>query len=81
MRFVSVCILAIFVGTLLANTLGEAMASMIISSFGAASFEFMIHPLSAYVLCPIILICSVLIAMIIGTSSVRSINISENIKE
>lgn len=80
-RFVSVCILAIFVGTLLANTLGEAMASMIISSFGAASFEFMIHPLSAYVLCPIILICSVLIAMIIGTSSVRSINISENIKE
>ncbi|WP_203364311.1 FtsX-like permease family protein [Bacillus sp. REN10] len=80
-RSVFVLIAGIVLGTLLANTLGEILASAVISSFGASSFEFVVSPLSAYLLCPMMMICSVLIATIIGTSRAGEIKISENIKE
>ncbi|OXS76342.1 ABC transporter permease [Lysinibacillus sp. KCTC 33748] len=80
-RAVFVSIIGIIVGAILANTLGEVLAGAVISSFGASSFSFSINPLSAYVLCPLLMICSVLITTIIGTSSAGKIKISENIKE
>lgn len=80
-RSVFVLIVGVVLGTLLANTLGEVLASMVISSFGASSFQFIVNPISAYLLSPLMLICSVLIATIIGTSSAGKIKISENIKE
>ncbi|MDQ0177315.1 ABC transporter permease [Bacillus chungangensis] len=80
-RSVFVLIVGIVFGTLLANTLGEVLASAVISSFGASSFKFVVHPLSAYLICPLMMICSVLIATIIGTSNAGRIKISENIKE
>ena len=80
-RSVFVLIIGIVFGTLLANSLGEVLASAVISSFGAASFKFVVNPLSAYLLCPLMMICSVLIATIIGTSSAGQIKISENMKE
>lgn len=76
-----VSMIGIIAGTLLANTLGEMLAGAVISSFGATSFSFSINPLTAYVLCPLLMICSVLITTIIGTSGVGKIKISENIKE
>ncbi|TCS94145.1 ABC transporter permease [Hazenella coriacea] len=80
-RSVFVLIVGIVLGTLLANTLGEILASAVISSFGASSFKFVVNPLSAYLLCPLMMICSVLIATMIGTSSAGQIKISENMKE
>ncbi|GIN23076.1 ABC transporter permease [Siminovitchia fordii] len=80
-RSVFVLIVGIVFGTLLANSLGEVLASAVISWFGAASFKFVVNPLSAYLLCPLMMICSVLIATIIGTSSAGQIKISENMKE
>jgi len=80
-RALFVSIIGIIVGTLLANTFGEILAGAVISSFGATSFSFSINPLTAYVLCPLLMICSVLITTIIGTSGVGKIKISENIKE
>ena len=80
-RSVFVLIIGIVLGTLLANTLGEGLAGAVITSFGASSFKFSVNPLSAYVLCPLMMICSVLIATIIGTSGAGKIKISENIKE
>ena len=80
-RSVFVLIIGIVLGTLLANTLGEVLAGMVISSFGASSFKFVVNPLSAYLLCPLMMICSVLIATIIGTVGAGQIKISENIKE
>ncbi|MCX8130874.1 MAG: ABC transporter permease [Clostridia bacterium] len=76
-----VLVAGIVLGTLLANTLGEVLAGKVISSFGALSFKFAVNPLSAYLLSPLLMICSVLIATIIGTSGVGQIKISENIKE
>ncbi|MEY9977910.1 ABC transporter permease [Lysinibacillus sp. RC79] len=80
-RAAFVSIIGIVLGTLLANTLGEVLAGAVITSFGASSFSFSVNPLSAYVLCPLMMVCSVLITTIIGTSGAGKIKISENIKE
>ncbi len=80
-RSVFVLIVGIVLGTLLANTLGEVLAGMVISSFGASSFKFVVNPLTAYLLCPLMMVASVLSATMIGTSGAGKIKISENIKE
>ncbi|WP_058302928.1 ABC transporter permease [Gorillibacterium timonense] len=80
-RSVFVLLVGILLGTLLANTLGERLAGAVISSFGAASFTFAIHPLTAYGLYPLLMIGTVLIATRIGTASVSRTRIAEHIKE
>ncbi len=80
-RSVFVLIAGVVSGTLLANTLGELLARAVISSFGAASFRFTVNPLPAYLLCPVMMACSVLIAAMIGVSGAGQIKISPNIKE
>ncbi|RDU37148.1 ABC transporter permease [Neobacillus piezotolerans] len=80
-RSVFVLIIGIFLGTLLANTLGEMLAGAVISSFGASTFNFEVNPLSAYLISPLMMICVVLFATVIGTTRTGQINISENIKE
>lgn len=79
-RSVFVLIIGIVLGTLLANTLGETLAGAIISSFGADSFKFTVNPLSAYLLCPLMMGCAVLLATLGGTSGAGKISISQNIK-
>ncbi len=80
-RSVFVLIIGIVLGTLLANTLGELLAGAVISSFGASTFTFAIHPLSAYLLIPLLMIGSVLIATIIGLTGAGQITISRNMRE
>ncbi|MGE7839416.1 ABC transporter permease [Lysinibacillus sp. NPDC093712] len=80
-RSLFVLMIGIVVGTVLANTLGGLLAGAVISSFGASSFTFSVNPLAAYLLCPLLMACSVLIATIISTSGAGKIKISENIKE
>ncbi|MEC0370088.1 ABC transporter permease [Paenibacillus chibensis] len=79
-RSVVVLIAGLILGTLLANTLGELLARTVISSFGASTFTFAIHPLSAYLLIPLMMIGSVLIATIIGLTGAGQIKISESMK-
>lgn len=79
-RSVFVLIVGIFLGTLLSNTLGEVLAGVLISSFGASSFNFTVNPITAYLLSPLMMIFAVLISTIIGTSGAGKIKISENIK-
>jgi putative ABC transport system permease protein len=80
-RFLLVLLVGIALGTVLANTLGEFLAGSVIASFGATSFQFVINPLSAYLLCPLAMGCAVLFAAILGASGVEKIKISEHIKE
>ncbi|MEC0201827.1 ABC transporter permease [Paenibacillus lautus] len=80
-RLVFVLVVGIVLGTLLANTLGEMLAGAVISSFGASTFHFAVHPLSAYLYSPLMMIASVLIATIIGISGAGKIKISEYMKE
>lgn len=80
-RSIFVLTIGVLLGTLLANTLGEALGGMVISSFGASSFKFMINPVSAYLLCPLMMVCAVLIGATFGTKGAGQIKISENLKE
>ena len=79
-RSIFVLFVGIVLGTILANTLGEMLAGIAISAFGASSFEFEIHSLKTYLLSPLLMMCTVLIATSIGTSGAGRIKISENIK-
>jgi putative ABC transport system permease protein len=80
-RSAFVLIIGIFLGTILANTLGEALAGRVIAMFGASSFEFVTNPHLAYLFCPLMMACAVLVATILGTSDAGRIQISANIKE
>ncbi|MGN7478273.1 FtsX-like permease family protein [Solibacillus silvestris] len=79
-RSVVVLFIGIVLGTILANTVGEMLAGVIISSFGVDSFKFSVNPLSAYILSPLIMLFAVLIATFGGISGAGQIKISENIK-
>lgn len=80
-RSIFVLLVGIFLGTLLANTLGEKLAGLVIASFGASSFEFIVNPVFAYLLSPLMMVCVVLFATAIGTLDAGQNKIYENIKE
>ena len=80
-RSVFVLIVGILLGTFLANTLGETLAGAVLASFGASSFAFVVNPLEAYLIFPLLMAGAVLIATYFGTLDAGQIEISENIKE
>ena len=80
-RSVFVLVLGISLGTLLANTLGEALTGSVLASFGASSFDFVVNPLVAYLISPGLMVIAVLMATIFGTRDAAQTNISQNIKE
>jgi putative ABC transport system permease protein len=80
-RSVFVLVIGILLGTLLANTLGEVLTGAVIASFGAASFKFIVNPVFAYLLSPLLMAGAVLAATVFGTLDAGQIKISENIKE
>lgn len=80
-RAAVVLVAGILLGTLLANTLGETLAGAVIASFGAASFAFVVNPLFAYLLSPLLLAVATLSATIAGTLDAGRIKIAENLKE
>lgn len=80
-RAVFILILGTVLGTILANTAGEIFTGTVLSTFGASSFSFEINPLSAYFLCPLMMICTVLISTILSTEKAGKIKISQIIKE
>ena len=80
-RSVFILSLGVLVGALLANTIGEALAGAVIASFGATSFKFIVNPVYAYLLSPLLMAGVVLVATVFGTIDAGKIKISENIKE
>ena len=71
----------IITGTILANSLGEALSGAMIASLGVASFAFTISPLESYLLSPLLMGLAVIAATVLGTLDAGKIRISENIKE
>jgi len=80
-RTVFVLIVGVLLGTLLANTLGEALAGAVFGSLGTSSFKFVVNPLAAYLLSPLVMMGAVLAATFLGIRDAGQIHISENIKE
>ncbi|MEO1814444.1 MAG: FtsX-like permease family protein [Acetobacterium sp.] len=73
--------LGILIGTVLANTLGEGIFSLMLSSMGATRMTLLIQPLKAYLICPAIQLLVVTITAIGGTRAVKHYHIKEQIME
>ncbi|MDD4239139.1 MAG: ABC transporter permease, partial [Desulfotomaculaceae bacterium] len=80
-RILIIQCMAIIVGTVLANSLGEVIFGLMLSSMGAAKITMVVEPLTAYLLCPAAQLLVVLITVIVGTKVVRNYHIRNQIME
>lgn len=80
-RSAVVLLSGIVVGTIAANTLGELVGVLLMSSFGVATFHFKINWLFAYLISPLLVGGCVYAATRFGISDIGSIKVSEYIKE
>ncbi len=76
-----VLVMGVVIGTILANTLGEFAGIVIVSSFGASAFSFTVNPWFAYLFAPLLIAACVYTATRLGVSGIRSLKISDHIKE
>ena len=80
-RSLCVAVIAIALGTLVANTLGAWLAGQFMSQIGATSVRFIVDSLLIYFFFPLAIIGVVIAATVIGVTSVKNNTIVENIKE
>lgn len=80
-RATVVLAIGIVLGTILSGTLGEALSSAAISSFGAAAFRFTINPIATYLFAPLIMLAATLLAATWGTCRAGDVRLYESIKE
>jgi putative ABC transport system permease protein len=72
----------IVLGTLFSNTLGQQLVSLVLSMQGASRISFVIDPLQAYVLYPLLLMFTVAVTTILSTrTGIKETNIAEMILE
>lgn len=76
-----ILIVGVAAGTILSNTLGPMLVSGIMSSFGASKIVFVIDPVQAYVICPLLLAGTIIITAWISIQSIRETSISKMIVE
>ncbi len=72
----SVLILGIIAGTFTANSAGEVLVSAVWSLMGASGIRFIINPLYAYILVPLLLICIVSAVTAGSLSSIKNTGIA-----
>ncbi|OFV71459.1 FtsX-like permease family protein [Acetobacterium wieringae] len=80
-RLLVIQVLAIIAGTLLANTLGEVIFAGMLATVGVTKIKLLIAPLWAYLLCPAVQLGVVVMTVIIGTNTVGSYHIRDQIME
>lgn len=80
-RVIFILFIGVILGTILAGTLGEKLAAMAISSFGATTFQFTINPIFTYLFSPIIMFFTALSATVLGTAKAGEVYIYKSIKE
>jgi ABC-type antimicrobial peptide transport system permease subunit len=69
--------LGIVTGTIMANTLGQKLLSAMLSIVGASKIEFIINPLKAYVLSPIIMMFIVTVTTLLSIKSIRQYSVRD----
>jgi putative ABC transport system permease protein len=80
-RIIMIQFLAIVVGTVLANNLGEAIFGLMLSSMGASKITMLVEPVRAYLFWPAVQLIVVFVTVIIGTNVVKSYHIRDQIIE
>jgi putative ABC transport system permease protein len=76
-----ITLLGVLLGTLLANTAGEALARSVIGWFGASSFDFTVDVRFSYFIGPLSMLAITLASTHASTRTVAEVTIYENIKE
>ncbi|WKL03097.1 hypothetical protein Q0F98_05290 [Paenibacillus amylolyticus] len=76
-----ILILGVVTGTILSNTLGPLLVSAIMSTFGASNIVFVVNPLQAYILCPLLLAGTIVLTAWISIQSIKETSISKMIVE
>ena len=79
-RFTSLSLFSISLGTLLSNTLGQKLASLLISNFGVSSFRFSQNGWVISLICLLVLSLVVVLTTIISVKSIKNISIANHIK-
>jgi putative ABC transport system permease protein len=80
-RILVIQFIAIAVGTVLANSLGEAVFGLMLSSMGASKITMLVEPVTAYMLYPAAQLFAVFITVIAGTRVVKNYHIRDQIME
>jgi putative ABC transport system permease protein len=70
----SLLAVGIVAGTVFSNTLGQRLVSVFWSFMGAARIRFVIDPLQAYLLLPLLLVTAVSVTTVAGISRIKQIN-------
>lgn len=76
-----ILIVGVAAGTILSNTLGPLLVSAIMSTFGASKISFVINPVQAYILCPLLLAGTIVLTAWISIQSIKETSISKMIAE
>lgn len=85
LKYVTMSLVVLFtgivLGTIISNTLGQKLVSGLLSVFGAANIKFVIDPVQAYILCPLLLITIVTLTTLISIMPIKKSSITEMIVE
>lgn len=74
-------LIGIGVGTVFSNTIGQSFVSFLWSFMGAASIEFVIEPLTAYLLMPLLLMASVGLTTLATINGIKDNTVAATIAE
>jgi len=80
-RIIIIQFIAIIIGTVLANFLGEVIFGLMLSSMGASKITMLVEPVTAYLLCPAAQLFVVSITVIVATKVVKNYHIRDQIIE
>ncbi|MEC5423608.1 ABC transporter permease [Virgibacillus sp. C22-A2] len=76
-RSLLVLTIGIILGTVVSNTLGPSMVSILLSMMGASNIEFVINPIEAYILYPFIILSVVTVTTLLSIYSINKSSIVE----
>lgn len=76
-RSLAVLCIGIIVGTITANLLGQSLVGAAFASMGVSKIRFIIDPVQAYMLCPIVIIGVVTVTTLINTIAINKTSISK----
>jgi putative ABC transport system permease protein len=68
-------------GTIFANTAGQRLVSMLWAFMGAAQINFVVDPLQAYLLIPLLLMLTVSITTVASIAGIKDTSIHQMITE
>ncbi len=80
-KTLSLLTIGILLGTVFANTAGQGLVSTLWAFMGAAQISFVINPLQAYVLLPLLLMLTVSITTVISIVGIKDTSIIQMITE